>query len=204
MDPRWRILFVGSMAIDTGCSSEPAGKPAAVGGVTASGSYPPAPYGTNVGQVVENGTFRGRKGGLATPRETFDLASYYAMRTAGKRYLVLNVAAFWCSPCKEEAKEMQSRVVPTYGPKGVAFLTVILEDAARQPATDANVDTWIQTYGLTFPVANDEDGYVTQFFDKSAMPLNMILDLQTMKIVTKVVGADLPRITGDLDRLLGG
>jgi thiol-disulfide isomerase/thioredoxin len=186
------------------CSSEPAGKTAADSGTTASGSYPAAPYGTEVGQAVENGTFRGRKGGLATPRETFDLASYYAMRAAGKRYLVLNVAAFWCSPCKEEAKEMQSRIVPTYGPKGVAFLTIILEDASRRPATDANVDTWIETYGLTYPVANDDDGYVTQFFDKSAMPLNMIIDLQTMKIVTKVVGADLPRITRDLDRLLGG
>lgn len=202
MSGRWSTVLL--LAMSMACSSEPPGGTAADSGTTASGSYPAAPYGAGVGQVVENGSFRGRKGGLTTPRETFDLASYYAMRASGKRYLVLNVAAFWCSPCKEEAKEMQSRIVPTYEPKGVAFLTVVLEDAARQPATDTNVDTWIQTYGLTFPVANDDDGYVTQFFDKSAMPLNMIIDLQTMKIVTKVVGADLPRITGDLDRLLGG
>jgi hypothetical protein len=36
------------------------------------------------------------------------------------------------------------------------------------------------------------------------MPLNLIIDLETMKIMTKVVGADLPRITRDLDRLLAG
>lgn len=195
-------LLVAAMS---GCSSAPAaGNTATDGGTVANGSYPPAPFGTSVGQVVENGTFRGRRAGLDSPRETFDLASYYAMRSAGKRYMILNVAAFWCSPCKEEAKELQGRIVPTYGPKGVAFLTVVLEDAARQPATDANVDTWIRTFALTYPVVNDDDGYVTQFFDKSAMPLNMIIDLQTMKLVTKVVGADLARITGDLDRLLGG
>ncbi len=198
----WIVVVL--LAIASACSSEPLGKTPPDSGTTASGAYPAGPYGTEVGKVVENGAFRGHKGGLATPRETFDLASYYAMRNEGKRYMVLNVAAFWCSPCKEEAKEMQSRIVPNYGPKGVAFLTIVLEDAARKPATDANVDLWIQTYGLTYPVANDDDGYVTQFFDKSAMPLNMIIDLQTMKIVTKVVGADLPRITGDLDRLLGG
>lgn len=204
MNVRCCLLVVALGAFATACSSEPAGRAQQDSGSTVNASYPAAPYGTEVGQVVENGTFRGRRGGMSTTRETFDLASYYAMRAEGKRYMVLNVAAFWCSPCKEEAREMQSRIVPTYGPKGVAFLTIILEDASRRPATDANVDLWIQTYGLTYPVANDDDGYVTQFFDKSAMPLNMIIDLQTMKIVTKVVGADLPRITRDLDRLLGG
>ncbi len=174
-------------------------KPAVDAGET-DGGYPAGPYGVEKGQVLQNASFVGRKGGLDTARETFDLES---LRAGGARFFVFNVAAFWCSPCKEEAKEFQATIVPKYGPKGVAFLSVILQDAARRPATDANVDTWITTYQITFPTARDPAGFVNTIFNPDTMPLNMIIDLKTMKIVEKIIGADIARVNATLDRLLG-
>lgn len=184
---------------DAGARGAVTVKPLADAGET-DGGYPAGPYGVEKGQVLQNASFVGRKGGLDTPRETFDLES---LRTAGARFFVFNVAAFWCSPCKEEAKEFESTIVPKYGPKGVAFLSVILQDAARRPATDANVDTWITTYRITFPTARDPAGFVNTIFNPDTMPLNMIIDLETMKIVEKIIGADIARVNATLDRLLG-
>lgn len=165
------------------------------------GGYPAGPYGVERGQVLANASFIGRKTGRESERETFDLESFRKDATA--RYLVLNVAAFWCSPCKEEAKEFQSTIFPEYGPKGVAFLSVVLQDSARRPSTDANVDTWISTYRITFPTARDPVGFVNTIFNPDTMPLNMIIDLKTMKIEEKIIGADIARVTATLDKLLG-
>lgn len=164
--------------------------------------YPACPYGIEVGQPIENAVFVGRKGGLDTPRENVALADFHALRASGKKLLVLNVAAFWCSPCKEEAKEFQASMVPEYEPKGVAFLSVILQNSSRQPTKDDDIDTWIRTFKLTFPTVRDPEGYVARFFDPNTMPLNMVIDLETMKLELKVIGADLPRVKSTIDRLL--
>jgi hypothetical protein len=165
------------------------------------GGYPTGPYGTEKNQVLANASFIGRRGGLDTPRETFDLESFRADKT--KRYLIFNVAAGWCSPCKSEAIEFQDRVVPKYAPRGVAFLSVILQDSSRRPATDSNVDSWITAHHLTFPTVRDPAGFVNTIFNPDTMPLNMIIDLKTMMILEKIVGADVPRVEATLDRLLG-
>jgi hypothetical protein len=86
----------------------------------------------------------------------------------------------------------------------VQFLSVVLENSSRQAASDDDVDLWIRNYGLTFPVVSDPDGFVTKFFVKEQMPLNMVIDLRTMTIKSKIVGADLTRVRADIDKYLGG
>src|SRR5262245_46373233 len=92
--------------------------------------YPPCPYSNTaeLGGTLPNKKFVGRMGGIDTTREDIDFARLYAMRNEGKKYAVFNVAAFWCSPCKEEAKEFQNSLLPEYGPKGVVFFSVILQN----------------------------------------------------------------------------
>ena len=176
-------------------------KPAADAGND--GGYPGGPYGVEKGQVLTNASFVGRKEGIDAPRETFDFESFRAQRSKGVKLMVFNVAAFWCSPCKEEAKEFQATIVPKYAPKGVAFLSIVLQDTARRPTTDAQIDTWITTYRTTFAVARDPGGFVNTLFNPDSMPLNMVIDLETMKIAEKIIGADIPKVTATLDRLLG-
>lgn len=206
------LALLGSILLSSACSSDPT--PARVDSGTAdtgssetsAGDYPAAPYGTDVGTVIENHTFPySRPAGLSSASGPVSLKDYYAMRTSGKRFLVLNVAAFWCSPCKEEAKSLQIDVVPKYKPKGVEFLSVVLQTGDRSPTGPMDIDTWITTFGIDqFAVADDPDGFVTKFFDPNLMPLNMIIDLSTMKIVNKTIGANLTEVQSQLDKLLGG
>lgn len=204
MRTRVLALALPVVALALACSSNTA--PTQSGACTSSEApgYPACPYGYDKGAVIENASFIGRKAGIGSPRETFDLASYHALKASGKKVLVINVAALWCSPCREEAKEFQKTIVPEYDPKGVAFLSVVLEDSSRKLSTDDDVDGWIKTYALTYPVARDPDGYVTDFFDRNQMPLNMIVDLETMKITAKIVGADIAKVRAEIDRALGG
>ncbi|MGZ3423786.1 MAG: TlpA disulfide reductase family protein [Polyangiales bacterium] len=168
-------------------------------------TYPPGPYGTKAGDIIEDHTFTGRRNGQTTgDYDQIALSDFYALRNSGKKLLVLNVAAFWCSPCKEEAKELVATVVPKYAPKGVEFLSIVLEKIDRTPTTPADIDIWIKTYHMTFPVADDPDGFVTRFFMKDSMPLNMVIDLATMKIVSQTIGAHLDDVQAVLDANLGG
>ena len=49
---------------------------------------------------------------------------------------------------------------------------------------------------------NDTDFVLRNFFDRSQMPLNMIIDLKTMKIVHKMVGFTDPSFWAKLDGFL--
>lgn len=179
------VTLTGALAGGlVGCSSDPA--------PSTSGTM-----GYEVGNILEDHSFTGRLAG-ATTHAPFSLKSFKSTH----KLLVLNVAAFWCSPCKEEAKELQNTIAPKYAGK-VAFVSVVLEDASRNPATQDNVDTWIKAYAIDkFAVARDPDRWVAKFFDPNNMPLNVVIDLSNMKILSKVVGADLARVQSDIDTAL--
>jgi thiol-disulfide isomerase/thioredoxin len=202
----WALAFVAFLA---GCGSDIAEvrtvKDSGADGACAT-TYPPGPYGTTVGSVVEDHTFTGRRNGANStgPYDQISLADFYAMRNQGKKLLVLNVAAFWCAPCREEAKLLVDPIAPKYEPKGVAFLSIVLEKLDRTPTEPTDIDTWIKTYHMTFAVADDPDGYVTRFFMKDSMPLNMVIDLESMKIVSQTIGAHLEDVQAVLDAHLGG
>lgn len=205
-----KVSALAFVALLVGCGSDIAEvrtvKDAGATSDSCSVTYPPGPYGTTVGAVVEDHVFTGRREGANStgPYDQISLADFYAMRNQGKKLLVLNVAAFWCSPCKEEAKELVATLAPKYEPKGVEFLSIVLEKIDRTPAQPADIDTWIKTYHMTFAVADDTDGYVTRFFMKDSMPLNMVIDLETMQIVSKTIGAHLDDVQSVLDAHLGG
>jgi hypothetical protein len=53
-------------------------------------------------------------------------------------------------------------------------------------------------------VVRDVDGWTGNIFLVSSMPFNMIINLETMTVEQRVVGAQLQTITAKLDSLLGG
>ena len=101
----------------------------------AQGDYPKTGCGVDVGQTIANLRFDGRVAGPGSERKTMSLADYHNPSGSKKyKYMLLNVAAIWCNPCKEEAKEL-TKLFPTYDAKGVVFLSDVLQNASRQPAT---------------------------------------------------------------------
>jgi thiol-disulfide isomerase/thioredoxin len=143
-------------------------------------AYPIGTCGIQVGATIANLTFTGKNGGDTSPQQTFALADFYdPTGSKGRKILVIDVSALWCTACKEEMKQLPKNMAD-YGPKGVTFMTVLAENSSNAPASAADVDTWIKSFHLTNIVVNDPTLSTEAFFDRASMPLNMIIDLRTM------------------------
>jgi thiol-disulfide isomerase/thioredoxin len=165
-------------------------------------TYPAGPCGINKGQPIADLVFQGKTGGTSAPTTTVTFDSLYdPTGSKGNKLLLLDVSALWCMACKGEAMAMPT-LETSYAGKGVVFMTVVAENDSNDPASAADVDSWITAYGLTSLVVDDPTLSTEAYFDRSQMPLNMIVDLRTMTIVTKLVGYDDTQIRAQLDAAL--
>jgi thiol-disulfide isomerase/thioredoxin len=204
-------LVLGAAALVAACSSASAGTTGTTGGNLAcrpSGGTEAYPAetgcGTEAGDIIADYSFQGRAAGATSPRGAIKLSDYYdPAGSKGLRYLVVDVSAFWCSYCKEEAPQLAS-LDAKYKARGVVWLTVVAQDGSRGVATDTDVDAWIKAYALVTPAVSDPGQNLTSFFDPNQMPLNMIVDLKTMKIVAKITGSGLQQVQTQLDAKLAG
>lgn len=189
-----------------GCSSSSdAGPTTSTDKCKAAGtSYPTTGCGTTAGATLVNYSFKGRMTGIASPSQTVTMNDLYDPDgKKGNRFLYFNAAAFWCANCKEDAKQLVA-MNAKYGPKGVKIMTVVMQKSDRSPADDSDVDAWINTFKLDSIVVSDPTQLLGAFFDVNTMPLNVIVDLKTMKIVKVSTGADLPGVQAQLDALTAG
>ena len=203
---KMRILVVASLLLAGSCDAEPhtggsgATRPCYAEGI----DYPATLCGYDVGQVIPNFSFQGRMAGIDSPVTIVHLADFYDPRgERGLRFLLINATTLWCPYCKPELTRLPS-MNADYGPRGVRFLTLLLERLDGSSAAQDDVDALIRTYSLTTTVTNDPEEVTTLFFDKSSMPLNLLVDLRTMKIVRKIVGAGAETVRATLDGALGG
>ncbi len=167
-------------------------------------AYPSGPYGVAVGNVISNYRFRG----LANPAldaATFvdiQLADFYNPTGADSftadspygerpkpRVLWLNLSAVWCGPCQQESEEILPEEHAKYAPQG-AELLVLLADTALPgtPATEQNLISWTTKYETAWPAAIDPSYKLPSLFTGSAYPINMVIDTQTMEIVSIIAG----------------
>ena len=123
------------------------------------------------GEIAPDGERAGARS-LTAPRlggGTVDLAS---MR--GK-VVVLNVFGSWCDPCKEETPGLVQSATDTQG-KGLPVQFVGL--AERD--TTGGIDQFTATYGVTWPVVNDDEGSIVAGLGTlaPAVPSTLVLDKQ--------------------------
>jgi len=169
----------------------------------AGASYPATGCGYNLGDVVDDYSWTGRLAGISSPVTTLNLHDYYNPDGSKQyRYMLITVSAFWCQACKDEAPQLAG-VQTKYGPKGVFVMTDIAQKIDQSLADQGDVDAWINAYKMTTAVVTDSDFVLSAFFKPSQMPLDLIIDLKTMKIVQKAIGAALPSMTAYLDSVTG-
>lgn len=151
------------------------------------GEYPSGPYGLSAGSVVANLTLNGYRAGTGA-WGPMKIAEYYDPTGArGVKGLLITVSAAWCAPCREEAKDLVAMYAPTYKPRGARFLTAMIEDTSRNPATQATVDSWIKMAAINFDIVADP---AAQLFGGTGLPYNFVVDPRTMKITKTWSGSD--------------
>lgn len=159
-----------------GSSGDPGGSPDAVlpppcrHDAPADGwTYPAGPYGTGVGDRIEDFTLRDCDGQSVRFGDVL----------AGAKLVLFNVAAGWCVPCMAETQTIEADVHRPYCPRGLRIVQVLFEDENGAPASVNFCKKWREKFGLTFPVLIDPDFTTKKFFPGSisgSTPLNLLVD----------------------------
>jgi hypothetical protein len=191
-EPPVRILEDGTEG--SRVAGEPGADSPTLSVTTQRTEYPPPPYGTEVGTVVENFRFLGWSDPAAAAYdqealEPLDLARFYNPDGQGDvELLVMTSTAVWCSVCRGEYEDFRSGKVADYSARGVEFFGVLFEDNDSGPARPSDLATWADTFDVTFPFVLDPAFKLGRFFDRQATPMTMVIDTATMEIAWLEVG----------------
>ena len=74
-------------------------------------------------------------------------------------------------------------------------MVAIFEDLNFNPAQAIHASQWQEAFALSFPVVADTDNVLGTYYNKSAAPLNMIVDLCTMEVLYAAVGFNQSAVT---------
>jgi hypothetical protein len=143
------------------------------------GDYPPAPYGVAVGDRIENLLFQD------IDDHPLDLADIYADTSV--KLLWIYATAGWCSVCTIESAALPA-IWNTFHPQGLQILGVVFEDGAGNPAGVSYAHNYATRDAWPFLAAADQPFVLGRYFDKAATPMNMLVDLTDMRIISIDMG----------------
>ncbi|MDO8261750.1 MAG: TlpA disulfide reductase family protein [Gallionella sp.] len=83
--------------------------------------------------------------------------------------VLINFFASWCLPCREEMPVLE-KIVHEYGPKGVVFLGIAIDD------TEAKMKDFVARYSVTFPVGLDKTAAIQKSFGIYGIPTTYFID----------------------------
>jgi hypothetical protein len=159
--------------------------------------YPAGPYGLTRGQRLDNLQFLGWSAPLAAGYRLesagpVQLSDFYDPRgEKGIELLLINAVAVWCGVCRAEYQDLQSNALyAQLRPRGLEILGVLFEDNDGAPARYADLVNWASSYAVEFPMVLDPAFKTGVYFDRSATPMNMLVDARTMQILELVTGYD--------------
>jgi thiol-disulfide isomerase/thioredoxin len=156
---------------------------------------PPGGYGGEQNDILRDMRFRGYR--TDTPSEVpvhelkydEDIRLSQIRNLEGYTHLLITVAAEWCKPCREEA-EILPDFFREWAGRGGYVLGVINQDRWYNTADRASVEGWARRYGTNYTLVHDPEAYVTNEFNPSTVPLNVVVELRTMRILRVRVGED--------------
>ncbi len=114
----------------------------------------PASYGTEPGEIVAPFTAANQSGGV------FNLADHFG------KVILMDFAADGTALCEETAKKAEA-LFQKFKNRGFIYVLIVIQGS---PAS------WASTYGLTFPVLDDNAQAIYGAFRRSTVPLPIILD----------------------------
>lgn len=193
-------LFVSFVTGAIACSSNPAPpaaavedsspEDAAVEDTAPALTYPEGPYGLAVGQVFPNFAFKGYKNGTGEWTDITMLDYYDPDGSRGINGIYFVVSAQWCPPCREEAKILPGMLDRLYRARGGVFVTAMIEDNKKNPATQTTVDQWLAAYRLNFDIVLDDEQQTLPKTGSVGLPYNYVLNPRDMRVYRIVQGVN--------------
>ncbi|MEJ9281263.1 TlpA disulfide reductase family protein [Ureibacillus thermosphaericus] len=99
------------------------------------------------------------------------------------KIVILNFWATWCPPCREEMPAMQ-KFYEQNKENGIEIVAVNLTNIDNGVQA---VESFVQDYGLTFPILLDKDGVVGNTYGILTLPTSYILDPKG-GVIQKIIG----------------
>lgn len=161
---------------------------------------PPGGFGGEEGDVIQNMVFSGffsedPVAGGVHQLEYRDGISFQDVREiGGYSHLLLNIGAEWCKPCRVEAVVLRG-LYPSWAERGGYVLGVINQNQDYDSAGRFEVESWSRQYETPYTLVHDPEGYVAATLNPSTVPLNIVIDLETMEILRSKAGEDAETLT---------
>ncbi|WP_019414441.1 redoxin domain-containing protein [Paenisporosarcina sp. TG20] len=115
--------------------------------------------------------------------KTLDGEKVQLSELKGKK-VIINFWATWCAPCKAEMPHMQNYYENYAEEENVEILAVNLTNLDNGIT---GVKSFVQDYGLTFPIPMDVDGSVGQMYQTITIPTSYMVDTEG-RIQNKILG----------------
>lgn len=100
--------------------------------------------------------------------------------------ILLNMWASWCGPCKYEMPTIQ-KVYEEFKDRGLVVLALNLTKKDNL----TSVISFVEAYGLTFPILLDSDGKVEEAYQLRGLPSTFFIDRDGI-IQSVVIGGPMP------------
>jgi len=158
--------------------------------------YPAGPYGTKVGDTIDDLTFVGRHQG--SPAQ---ICLGAIRQNANIQAILVIGSAMWCTPCQSEEMPLRNLYAGYSG--NVAFVEAILQNFATQQPSMNDLVTWSKQFQQPWDLALDPQMVVASYATNPAFPYHVIIRAKTMKIEHEDVGTDVQALKTQIDAILG-
>ena len=143
--------------------------------------YPSGPYGTSENAIIADLELVNPDG------SPFHLSDIYA--DGHNRLLLISTSAGWCTACIEEQPSLVA-LHEQWASQGLVILVALFEDSEFNPADADLAAQWSQQHDLPFSVVADPDFVLEDYYDSSLTPMNMFVEIDTMKMLKITTGWD--------------
>ncbi len=130
---------------------------------------------------------------------TFDDGRTFSSDALAGKVTLVTFFATWCPPCQKELAEVQARLWPAYKDHASFRLMVI-----GREHTDAELATYNEKKGFTFPLYPDKDRSVYGRFAKSLIPRSYLINKEG-KVIMATTGyteSDFETLLKQIDQAL--
>lgn len=192
---KYQLMTCLTLAMTTGCSTDPAGD--------ANAAASPDAVGTAVGAVIPDFEFLGfPRPQVATslvpmhlsdfqapsPDAVFGDGSGYEVGAEKPKALSIVLAAVWCGPCNLEAEDTLPELRATYAPAG-EFILALGEGAVLGSAvTEGDLKSWTERFAVNYPSVLDPTHQLNEVVGPDLYPGNFIVRTRDMKIILAISG----------------